>query len=75
MKLRLEECGAARVDTEIPYGSPTQVILERARSNAFSLIAMGSQGRGFISEVFMGSVANNVARHAPLPVLFVPAMR
>lgn len=75
MKYRLEQCGAAGVTTEIPYGSPTKVILERARSNAFSLIVMGSQGRGFIQEVFLGSVANNVARLAPLPVLFVPAVR
>ena len=75
MKLRLERCGAAGVETEIPYGSPTRIILDRARSNSFSLIVMGSQGRGFIQEVFMGSVANNVARHAPLPTLFVPAIR
>lgn len=75
MKLRLEQCGASSVTTEIPYGSPTKIILERARSNTFSLIVMGSQGRGFIHEVLMGSVANNVARFAPLPVLFVPAVR
>lgn len=75
MKCRLEQCGAAGIATEIPYGSPTKVILDRARSNGFSLIVMGSQGRGFIQEVFMGSVANNVARFAPLPALFVPAVR
>lgn len=75
MKLRLEQCGAASVDMEIPYGSPTKIILERARANRFSLILMGSQGRGFIHEVFLGSVANNIARLAPLPVLFVPAVR
>jgi len=75
MKLRLEQCGATSVHMEIPYGSPTQIILERARANSFSLILMGSQGKGFIQEVFLGSVANNVARLAPLPVLFVPAPR
>jgi nucleotide-binding universal stress UspA family protein len=75
MKLRLEQCGAGGVTTEIPYGSPTKMILDRARSNTFSLIVMGSQGRGFIREVFMGSIANNVARLAPSPVLFVPAVR
>jgi nucleotide-binding universal stress UspA family protein len=75
MKLRLEQCGASSVKMEIPYGPPTRIILERARSNSFSLILMGSQGKGFIQEVFLGSVANNVARLAPLPVLFVPARR
>lgn len=75
MKSRLKKFGASTVKIEIPYGIPTKVILEKARSNAYSLILMGSQGRGFIHEVFLGSVANNVARHAPLPVLFVPAPR
>jgi nucleotide-binding universal stress UspA family protein len=75
IKLRLEQCGAAAVDFEIPYGFPTKIIVERARGNDFSLIVMGSQGRGFIHEVLLGSVANNVARLAPLPVLFVPAPR
>jgi nucleotide-binding universal stress UspA family protein len=75
IRLRLEQCGAASVEVEVPYGSPTKVILERARANRFSLILMGSQGRGFIHEVFLGSVANNIARLAPLPVLFVPAVR
>lgn len=75
MRLRLEQCGAAGVTTEIPYGSPTKIILDRVRNNGFSLIVMGSQGRGFIREVFLGSIANNVARHAPVPALFVPAVR
>lgn len=75
MKLRLEQCGAAGVMTEIPYGSPTKAVLDHARGKTYSLIVMGSQGRGFISKVFMGSVANNVARFAPVPALFVPAVR
>ncbi len=75
MKLRLEQCGAASVTMEIPYGSPTKIILDRTRSNVFSLVVMGSQGRGFIEEVFLGSIANNIARFAPLPALFVPAVR
>lgn len=75
MKLRLEQSGAAEVATEIPYGLPIEEILTRARSGDFSLILMGAQGRGFFSEVFLGSVANQVARLAPLPVLLVPALR
>ncbi len=75
MRLHLEECGARSVHVEIPYGSPTAFILERARNDKYTLILMGSQGRGFIHEVFLGSVANNVARHAALPVLLVPAVR
>ncbi|MGQ9616477.1 MAG: universal stress protein [Spirochaetota bacterium] len=75
IRSRLKEFGVSTVNIEIPYGLPTRVILEKARSSAYSLILMGSQGRGFIHEVFMGSVANNIARYAPLPVLFIPAPR
>lgn len=67
--------GAAVVKIEVVYGSPTVLILERARQKQFSLILMGTQGRGCIQEIFLGIVAHSVARHAPLPVLFVPAMR
>lgn len=65
--------GASAVDIEIPYGSPTGEILERARRGDCTLILMGTQGRGLLKEIFLGSVAHNVARRAPLPVLFVPA--
>jgi len=75
MKLRLEQCGAEGVAVEIPYGLPVEEILQRSRSGDHSLIVMGAQGRGFFSEIFLGSVANQVARLAPLPVLLVPALR
>lgn len=67
--------GAKSVEIELPFGSPLQEILRLARRGDISEIVMGSQGRGFISEVFLGSVSHQVARHAPVPVLFVPAVR
>lgn len=66
--------GATDVAIRIPYGSPTQEIL-RLSAEEDTLIVMGSQGRGFISEVFLGSVTHNVARHALVPVLIVPPIR
>lgn len=82
-KEHLLKAGAASVDIRIPFGSPTAAILEEARCEEpgqagcgrYSLILMGTQGRGFIQEIFLGSVSHNVARHARLPVLFVPALR
>jgi nucleotide-binding universal stress UspA family protein len=71
----LMKCGATEVNVELPYGSPLQEILRVARERGVSEIVMGSQGRGFIAEVFLGSVSHQVARHAPVPVLFVPAVR
>ena len=35
----------------------------------------GIEGKGFINEIFLGSVAHNVARLAPVPVLLIPASR
>lgn len=67
--------GASAVNIELPYGSPTGLILERARKGDGTLILMGTQGRGYLEEIFLGSVAHHIARHAPLPVLFVPAPR
>ena len=49
---------------DIPYGSPIQEILRAAERNDESLIVMGSQGRGFIGEVFLGSVSHQVVRGA-----------
>jgi nucleotide-binding universal stress UspA family protein len=72
---RLLALGATDVSIEIPYGYPTQEILGRCRHDDVSLVVMGTQGRGFISEVFLGSVSHNVARTSPVSVLLVPGVR
>jgi len=45
---------------------------EHAQEGRTGLVVMGSHGRGFIGELFVGSVSHNVARHAEAPVLLVP---
>jgi nucleotide-binding universal stress UspA family protein len=75
MRERLQSLGAGAVSTDVAYGVPTEVILERARAAGPTLIVMGSQGRGMFREVVLGSVANQLARLAPLPILFVPRVR
>jgi nucleotide-binding universal stress UspA family protein len=75
LKARLINIGAREVTIEIPYGSTTREILREVNNNPYSLVVMGSQGRGFISEVFLGSVSHNIVRKAPVPVLLVPAIR
>ena len=67
--------GVGDVQIELPYGLPTEDILRRTRQGDISLAVMGSQGRGFVGEVFLGSVSHNIARHAPVPVLLIPAIR
>ncbi len=75
LKQGLLEKGAQEVNIQIPYGSTTHELLQAIDPNEHSLLVMGSQGRGFISEVFLGSVSHNMVRKAPVPVLLIPAVR
>jgi len=75
LRANLEHKGATDVRIEIPFGSPIQEIVRRAKDADDTVIVMGSQGRGFISELFLGSVSHQVVRLAPVPVLLIPAVR
>jgi nucleotide-binding universal stress UspA family protein len=46
-------------------------ILRYAKDNAIDLIVMGTHGRGGVSHVLLGSIAEKVVRRAPCPVLTV----
>jgi nucleotide-binding universal stress UspA family protein len=48
-------------------------IIELAKESGRTLILRGTQGRGFVEELFLGSVAHNVVSRAPRAVIFVPA--
>ncbi len=75
LKEHLELNGSGPCSIQVSYGVPAQRILNLANSGEFSLIVMGTQGRGYIPDIFLGSTANAIARHADLPVLFVPHKR
>jgi nucleotide-binding universal stress UspA family protein len=66
--------GAHDIAIKIPYGIPIEEILSESK-NGYSLIVMGSQGRGFYHELFIGSVSHNVSRYADISVLLIPALR
>ena len=72
-KRRLERLGASEVSVDLVHGKPHQEIITRTKKGAFSSVVMGGQGKGILAELFLGSTANEVARYAELPVLFVPA--
>jgi nucleotide-binding universal stress UspA family protein len=71
LKVRLERLGV-RIETELVEGIPREEILQRAAGGRYSLIAMGTQGKGFFRDALLGSLAHEVARRAELPVLFFP---
>ena len=51
--------------------SAAAAIVDYAKDAAIDLIVMGTHGRGGVSRLFMGSVAERVVRTAPCPVLTV----
>lgn len=74
-KARLKALGSADVRADYSYGVPAREITRKVKEGKYSIVVMGSNGKGFSGELMMGSVANEVARHADVPILFVPALR
>jgi nucleotide-binding universal stress UspA family protein len=71
-KQRLLKAGIPSVNDRFDPGHPLPAILRAMESEDISLIVMGTQGKGFIKEIFLGSVAHNVSRLATCPVLLIP---
>jgi nucleotide-binding universal stress UspA family protein len=60
-----------RAEGTIREGSPFVEIVRYAREQQIDLIVMGTHGRGPIAHMLLGSVAEQVLRKAPCPVLVV----
>ena len=56
-------------DVEVASGDPADGIIHMAQEHGVDLIVMGTHGRTGLAHVFLGSVAEQVVRHAPCPVL------
>lgn len=56
---------------EIVVGDPGREIVAFAEESGFDRIVVGSRGRSGASRVLLGSVAEQVARRAPVPVTIV----
>jgi nucleotide-binding universal stress UspA family protein len=68
----IEEWGkqtGVTVSKKLVEGHPAEEIIKEAKED--DLIVIGSKGRTGIDRVLLGSVAENVARHAPCPVMIV----
>lgn len=59
------------LSTAIKFGDPDVVIVEAAKG--YDLVVMGTNGRSGIQLFVVGSVAENVVRRAPCPVLTIRA--
>ena len=72
LKARLVANSKVTVTCKLVYGNPhTEIMRELEEGNA-SLVMMGTQGRGFLRELFVGSVSQYVARRSHVPVLLIP---
>ncbi len=69
--LNQEDWQEPRTITEVRAGYPAQEIVTYANDIAADLIVMGAHGRGFLSRLLVGKVADKVVRTAPCPVLTV----
>jgi nucleotide-binding universal stress UspA family protein len=58
-------------EVKVGFSSAAQVINEEAEKGKFDLIALGARGQSLLKKIFLGSVADSVARNAPCPVLII----
>ena len=65
--------GTPAIEVEVCYGAPFEEITRLIRERNAQLVVMGTQGRSFTGELFLGSVSHHVARSSVAPVLLIPA--
>jgi nucleotide-binding universal stress UspA family protein len=61
----------AVVDLHVLAGKPAETLVDMALRGNYSLIVMGSRGKTGLKRLLLGSVAEEVLRRSPLPVLIV----
>lgn len=62
-----------KVKTAVVQGTPAESIMAYARAGDYDLIVMSTHGRGGLARLIYGSVATQVLRAAPCPVLVIRA--
>ncbi|AEH39376.1 universal stress protein [Halopiger xanaduensis] len=59
------------LETVIETGKPDQMIVSQAEEEEYDTVVIGSHGREGVSRILLGSVAENVVRRSPTPVVVV----
>jgi nucleotide-binding universal stress UspA family protein len=70
--LTTEEVARWRGSLQLRTGTPYVEIVRLAEDHGVDLIVVGTHGRGALSHMLLGSVAEKVVRNATCPVLTVP---
>jgi nucleotide-binding universal stress UspA family protein len=63
-----------RAEAHVCYDDPVRAILGAAERQQADLIVMSTHGRGGLSRMLYGSVADQILRRAKIPVLLVPSI-
>ncbi len=75
MQKLLKTQGDAEVEVVIKFGHPSVEILNYIKEHNIQLVVMGSQGKGFVKDLFLGGVTHNIVRHATASALLIPSKR
>ncbi|WP_408957936.1 universal stress protein [Natrinema sp. 74] len=59
------------VTTDIRHGVPQEQIVDFAETNPVDMIVVGTAGRSGLDHLISGSVAEEIVRNAPVPVVTV----
>jgi nucleotide-binding universal stress UspA family protein len=70
---RLTAIAPVRAHPAVVLGLVADAVLERAKATMADLLVMSTHGRGPLNRFFLGSVADELVRRAPIPVLLVRA--
>jgi nucleotide-binding universal stress UspA family protein len=71
LRASIAEEDKGRVTVSAVVATPYAEILDYAARNKVDLIVMGTHGRGGVTHMLLGSIAERVVRRAPCPVLTV----
>jgi nucleotide-binding universal stress UspA family protein len=71
LQAAVPDADRARVTVVSVVATPYAEILDYARAHHADLIVMGTHGRGGVSHMLLGSIAERIVRRAPCPVLTV----
>lgn len=68
---RIAEVSDVAISSSVVSGPVARSLEEYAARHAPHVIVMSTHGRGPVSRAWLGSIADHVARHVPMPVMLV----
>jgi nucleotide-binding universal stress UspA family protein len=71
LKDKLNQLGYSNLSIKVSIGVPSHEIVDYAQENKIELIVMPTHGSTGVKRVLMGSVAEQVVRLSPCPVLLL----